>query len=66
MKILKKSKLKARVYGQGKNALITVEKEIALLKNLDHTNVIKLHEILDDPTMDKLYLVTDYIKNGSL
>ncbi len=33
---------------------------------LNHSNVIKLHEIIDDPADDRLYLVTDYFKNGSL
>ena len=33
---------------------------------LDHSNIIRLHEIIDDPEEDKLYLVFDYLKCGSL
>jgi len=27
---------------------------------------VRLYEVLDDPTVDKLYIVMDYVKNGSL
>ena len=44
----------------------SVMQEIAVLKRLDHTNIIRLHEIIDDPDEDKIYLITDYLKCGSL
>ena len=28
--------------------------------------MLTLFEIIDDPSLDKLYLVTDFIKNGNL
>ena len=28
--------------------------------------MVKLIEVLDDPTVDKLYIIMDYVKNGSL
>ena len=34
----------------------TIKKEIAVMKKLDHPNVIRLHEILDDEEKDKLYM----------
>ena len=36
------------------------------MKTLEHPNVIWLHEIIDDPSSDYLYLVTEYHSNGSL
>ena len=33
-----------------------VHREIAVLKKLDHPNVVKLVEVLDDPAMDNLYM----------
>ena len=33
-----------------------VYREIAILKKLDHPNVIKLVEVLDDPDEDNLYM----------
>lgn len=70
MKILSKKKLlqKAGIFGrmapsrksQGKaaieNPLNRVYREVAILKKLDHPNVVKLVEVLDDPTEDNLYL----------
>ena len=43
-----------------------LEKEIAIMKKLNHPNIIKLYEVIDDPTNDKLYLVMDYMKKGSV
>jgi len=33
-----------------------VYREIAILKKLDHPNVVKLVEVLDDPDEDNLYM----------
>ena len=38
-------------------ALDEVYQEIEILKQLNHPNVIKIHEIIDDLSADKLYLV---------
>ena len=34
----------------------TLEREIAILKKIDHPNIVKLVEVLDDDTHDELYL----------
>lgn len=36
-----------------------VYREIAIMKKLDHPNVVKLIEVLDDPEDDNLYMGTD-------
>ena len=41
-------------------------KELEALKKLVHKNIVKLHEIIDDPNSKKLYIVMDYLPNGSL
>lgn len=41
---------------KGNNPLDKVYREIAVLKKLDHPNVVKLIEVLDDPEEDHLYL----------
>lgn len=33
-----------------------IEREIAILKKLDHPNVVRLFEVLDDPQEDDLIL----------
>ncbi|XP_006620149.1 probable serine/threonine-protein kinase dyrk2 isoform X1 [Apis dorsata] len=75
MKILSKKKLmkKAGIFGRmapGKkgaaNPLAKVYREIALLKKLDHPNVVKLVEVLDDPDEDNLYLVFELVQRGEI
>eukprot|EP00163_Fabomonas_tropica_P022294 TRINITY_DN3888_c1_g1_i4.p1 TRINITY_DN3888_c1_g1~~TRINITY_DN3888_c1_g1_i4.p1 ORF type:complete len:366 (-),score=73.76 TRINITY_DN3888_c1_g1_i4:216-1313(-) len=39
-------------------------REIAIMKKLNHRNVVNLKEVLDDPEDEKLYLVLDYIDGG--
>ena len=41
-------------------------REFSLLRNLNHRNVIKLHDIILDKTDDVCYMVLDYFKNGDL
>ena len=66
MKIMNKAKLKKIFVGKNKHAYATVESEIAILKKLDHPNIVRLYETIDDPAHDKLYLITEFVKNGTL
>ncbi|XKL64379.1 hypothetical protein PGB90_004465 [Kerria lacca] len=74
MKILSKKKLlrKAGCFARlgpnrkGSNPLDKVYREIAVLKKLDHPNVVKLIEVLDDPDEDYLYLVFELLKRGEV
>jgi [calcium/calmodulin-dependent protein kinase] kinase len=76
MKILSKKKL-LRKAGIGLNRghpkrvktppltpLDRVYREIAVLKKLDHPNVVKLIEVLDDPDDDALYMVFELVAQG--
>lgn len=47
-----------RIIKQAKinNPLENVYREIAILKKLDHPNIVKLVEVLDDPAEDNLYM----------
>ena len=49
-----------------KRAYEYVLEELKVLKTLEHPNVIYLHEIIDDPKKDSIYLVTELFTNGSL
>lgn len=47
-----------------KGPLERVYQEIAILRKLDHPNVVKLVEVLDDPSEDHLYMVFELVKRG--
>ncbi|XP_070204755.1 calcium/calmodulin-dependent protein kinase kinase 1-like isoform X2 [Littorina saxatilis] len=79
MKILSKKKLmkkagffrRTRPTREGKgavpsNPLERVYREIAILKKLDHPNIVKLVEVLDDPEEDNLYLVFELVEKGEV
>ncbi|XP_051717582.1 calcium/calmodulin-dependent protein kinase kinase 1b [Ctenopharyngodon idella] len=51
--LLKHSGLLDRVY-----------QEVAILKKLDHLNVVKLVEVLDDPAEDNLHMVFELVPKG--
>ncbi|XP_041920532.1 calcium/calmodulin-dependent protein kinase kinase 1-like isoform X1 [Alosa sapidissima] len=38
--------------------------EIAILKKLDHLNIVKLVEVLDDPAEDNLHMAFELVKRG--
>ena len=63
MKIIKRSKLKTWGKTGTQNLLVN---EMEVLKGLVHTNIVKLHEIIDDPLKNKIYLVMDYLPGGTL
>ncbi|KAH8044861.1 hypothetical protein JL722_14520 [Aureococcus anophagefferens] len=66
VKILRKSLLrKARTgRGRGANALADARREIAIMKKLDHANLVGLVEAVDDEKAGKLYLVLEYVDCG--
>lgn len=37
-----------------------------MLKKLDHENVVKLYEVLDDPKGDSLYMVMEMCERGAV
>ena len=41
-----------------------LKREIAIMKKVDHRNVVRLVEVMDDPHNDRLYLVMEYVELG--
>lgn len=41
-----------------------IKEEIAIMKKLDHHNLVSLIEVLDDPNEDSLYMVLEMCKKG--
>lgn len=49
-----------------RDPLILIRHEIAILKKLHHPHVVKLIEVLDDPSKDSLYMVFEYCPDGTI
>jgi calcium/calmodulin-dependent protein kinase kinase 2 len=47
-----------------KDALFLIREEIAIMKKLNHPNLVQLIEVLDDPEEDSLYMVLEMCKKG--
>lgn len=46
------------------DALNLIREEIAIMKKLNHPNLVLLIEVLDDPNEDSLYMVLEMCKKG--
>jgi calcium/calmodulin-dependent protein kinase kinase 2 len=49
---------------EDQNSLDLIRQEIAIMKKLNHPNVVSLIEVLDDPSEDLLYMVLEMCKKG--
>ncbi|KAI6785762.1 Calcium/calmodulin-dependent protein kinase kinase-like protein [Emericellopsis cladophorae] len=50
--------------GEKDDALYLIREEIAIMKKLNHPNLVQLIEVLDDPEEDSLYMVMEMCKKG--
>lgn len=46
------------------NSIDLIKEEIAIMKKLNHPNLVSLIEVLDDPSEDSLYMVMEMCKKG--
>jgi [calcium/calmodulin-dependent protein kinase] kinase len=58
------SPLHRREPGKDINSTDLIREEIAIMKKLNHPNVVSLIEVLDDPDEDSLYMVMEMCKKG--
>ena len=65
LKEIKRTKCR-NFYGSSSGITKSSDTEMETLKQLNHANIVRLIEIIDDPKSDHLYLVMDYIPGGSL
>ena len=56
--------IKKRIYAKNKKAKIYLENELALLKEINHPNIVKLIEIQE--TFDYYHIITEYCNGGDL
>lgn len=50
--------------GEAEDALFLIREEVAIMKKLNHPNLVQLIEVLDDPEEDSLYMVMEMCKKG--
>jgi calcium/calmodulin-dependent protein kinase kinase 2 len=50
--------------GEAEDALYLIREEVAIMKKLNHPNLVQLIEVLDDPEEDSLYMVMEMCKKG--
>ncbi|OTB04947.1 hypothetical protein M426DRAFT_57737, partial [Hypoxylon sp. CI-4A] len=59
-----KKQLSHHEVAEAKDALFLIREEIAIMKKLNHPNLVQLIEVLDDPENDSLYMVLEMCKKG--
>jgi [calcium/calmodulin-dependent protein kinase] kinase len=59
-----KRQLSYQEEAEAKDALHLIRAEIAIMKKLNHQNLVSLIEVLDDPEEDSLYMVLEMCKKG--
>lgn len=66
IKVMNKDRLKRKFITRQVTAYTLLENEIAILKKLDHPNVVQVYEIINDPQCSKAHIVMEYMSEGSL
>ena len=50
----------------GRSESDKILREIAIMKKCNHPHIVQLHEVIDDPATEKIYLVLEYVDGGEL
>lgn len=66
VKKMNRKNLQRKPLSNGRSAYDCVKEELKILERLEHPNIIWLHEIIDDPKRDHIYLITEYHSRGSI
>ncbi|KAH7432985.1 hypothetical protein KP509_07G049400 [Ceratopteris richardii] len=66
MKIVRKPRLQKFTIPSSEASCSDIYKEISIMKELDHPNIVKLIEVIDDSDCDRLYMILEYVKGGCI
>ena len=66
IKIIDKQNMKSSQLGKKQANYEDIKREIEIMKLLNHKNVLRLYEVMDDPKVNKLYLVIEHMQFGDL
>lgn len=58
--------MKRKLITMKMNAYSLLEREVAIMKKIEHPHLVKLYEVIDDPEDDKIYMVMEYMQKGSI
>ena len=65
VKIVRRFSKKLRL-GKSGDPNDMIKKEVAILKKARHPHVVSLFEVIDDPEVEKVYLVLEYVERGEI
>ena len=63
---MNKRKLKFKKMRGNRTAFDCIKDELEVMERIEHPNIVWLHEVIDDPSKDNIFLVTEYHSKGSL
>ncbi|XP_062503249.1 calcium/calmodulin-dependent protein kinase kinase 1-like [Corticium candelabrum] len=63
---LRKESTSRKLGAAGRDSLQAVKHEIAILKKVNHRNIVKLMEVIDGEKEDEMYLVFELVEQGHL
>jgi serine/threonine protein kinase/serine/threonine protein phosphatase PrpC len=64
IKIVSRALLRRKRFGSAAQSDEDVLREVAVMKRLQHRNVVALYEVIDDSDGDKFYMVQEYMELG--
>ncbi|WVQ89023.1 hypothetical protein IAS59_002770 [Cryptococcus gattii] len=65
IKIVDRNPKRKRLTGLGRHKG-SIRKEIAIFKKVNHPNVVRMKEIIDDPESSKIYMILEWCRNGEI
>ena len=65
IKVVRRYPKKPRL-GKQESPETRVKKEVAVLKKAQHPHVVTLLEVIDDPRLEKVYLILEFVERGEI
>lgn len=66
IKVVQLTKLRRIITSKNKTGVDSLKQEIFIMKKLDHKHLVKMYEVMGDQNEEKIYIVTEYMRGGSL